>query len=74
MPLNDDKKKETAEAVNNKKDQAVSEIHGANKKAADETRKYEEEQHKTDKSKLDPNANKNVAKGVCSMTVTTAQL
>ena len=63
MPLNDDKKKETAEAVNNKKDQAVSEIHTANKKAADETRKYEEEQHKTDKSKLDPNANKNVAKG-----------
>ena len=63
MPLNDDKKKETAEAVNNKKDQAVSEIHDANKKAADETRKYEEEQHKTDKSKLDPNANKNVAKG-----------
>ena len=63
MPLNDDKKKETAEAVNNKKDQAVSEIHDTNKKAADETRKYEEEQHKTDKSKLDPNANKNVAKG-----------
>ena len=63
MPLNDDKKKETAEAVNNKKDQAVSEIHDANKKAADETRKYEEEQHKTDKSKLDPNANKNIAKG-----------
>ena len=63
MPLNDDKKKETAEAVNNKKDQAVSEMHDANKKAADETRKYEEEQHKTDKSKLDPNANKNVAKG-----------
>ena len=63
MPLNDYKKKETAEAVNNKKDQAVSEIHDANKKAADETRKYEEEQHKTDKSKLDPNANKNVAKG-----------
>ena len=63
MPLNDDKKKETAEAVNNKKDQAVSEIHNANKKAADETRKYEEEQHKTDKSKLDPNANKNIAKG-----------
>lgn len=63
MPLNDDKKKETAEAVNNKKDQAVSEIHDANKKAADETRKYEEEQHKTDKSKLDPNANRNTAKG-----------
>ena len=63
MPLNDDKKKETAEAVNNKKDQAVSEIHDTNKKAADETRKYEEEQHKTDKSKLDPNANKNIAKG-----------
>lgn len=63
MVLSDDKKKETAETVNNKKDQAVSEIHGANKKAADETRKYEEEQHKTDKSKLDPNANKNVAKG-----------
>ena len=63
MPLNDDKKKETAEAVNNKKDQAVSEIHDANKKAADETRKYEEEQHKTDKNKLDPNANKNIAKG-----------
>ena len=63
MALGDDKKKETAEAVNNKKDQAVSEIHDANKKAADETRKYEEEQHKTDKSKLDPNANKNVAKG-----------
>ncbi len=63
MALSDDKKKETAEAVNNKKDQAVSEIHDANKKAADETRKYEEEQHKTDKSKLDPNANKNVAKG-----------
>ena len=63
MPLNDDKKKETAEAVNNKKDQAVSEIHDANKKAADETRKYEEEQHKTDKSKLDPNANRNIAKG-----------
>lgn len=63
MTLSDDKKKETAEAVNNKKDQAVSEIHDANKKAADETRKYEEEQHKTDKSKLDPNANKNVAKG-----------
>ena len=63
MPLNDDKKKETAEAVNNKKDQAVSEIHDANKKVADETRKYEEEQHKTDKSKLDPNANKNIAKG-----------
>ena len=63
MPLNDDRKKETAEAVNNKKDQAVSEIHDANKKAADETRKYEEEQHKTDKSKLDPNANRNIAKG-----------
>ena len=63
MPLNDDKKKETAEAVNNKKDQAVSEIHDANKKAVDETRKYEEEQHKTDKSKLDPNANRNIAKG-----------
>ena len=63
MPLNDDKKKETAEAVNNKKDQAVSEIHDTNKKAADETRKYEEEQHKTDKSKLDPNANRNIAKG-----------
>lgn len=63
MALSDDKKKETAEAVNNKKDQAVSEIHGANKKAADETRKYEEEQHKTDKSKLDPNANKIIAKG-----------
>lgn len=63
MALSDDKKKETAETVNNKKDQAVSEMHDANKKAADETRKYEEEQHKTDKSKLDPNANKNVAKG-----------
>lgn len=63
MTLSYDKKKETAEAVNNKKDQAVSEIHDSNKKAADETRKYEEEQHKTDKSKLDPNANKNVAKG-----------
>ena len=63
MALSDDKKKETAEAVNNKKDQAVSEIHDANKKAADETRKYEEEQYNKDKSKLDPNANKNVAKG-----------
>ena len=48
MALSDDKKKETAEAVNNKKDQAVSEIHDANKKAADEIRKYEEEQELAD--------------------------
>lgn len=41
MALNDDKKKETAEAINDKKYQAVSEINEANKKAADETRKYE---------------------------------
>lgn len=63
MSLSDDKKKETAKAVNDKKDQAVSEIHDANKKAADETRKYAQEQYNKDKSKLDPNANKNVAKG-----------
>lgn len=63
MALNDDKKKETAEAINDKKGQAVSEINEANKKAADETRKYEQEQYNKDKSELDPNANKNIAKG-----------
>ena len=35
MALNDDKKKETAEAINDKKDQAVSEINKANKKASE---------------------------------------
>ena len=63
MPLNDDKKKETAEAINDKKNQAVSEINDANKKASDETRNLENEQYNKDKSKLDPNANKNIAKG-----------
>lgn len=63
MPLKDDKKEETARAVSDKKDQAVSEINAANKKASDETRKYEEEQHQTDKSKLEQNAGKNIAKG-----------
>ena len=63
MTLNDDKKKETAEAINDKKDQAVSEINKANKKASDETRNLENEQYNKDKSKLDPNANKNIAKG-----------
>lgn len=63
MPLTDDKKKETAESVTNKKDQAVSETTTANKKASDETRHLEDEQHKTDKSKLEPNAGKNIAKG-----------
>lgn len=63
MALNDDKKKETAEAINDKKNQAVSEIGAANKKATDETRKYEQEQYNKDKSELDPNANKNIAKG-----------
>lgn len=63
MALSDDKKKETAESVTNKKDQAVSEINKANKKASGETRSLEDEQHKTDKGKLDPNANKNIAKG-----------
>ena len=38
MALNDDKKKETAEAVNDKKDQAVSEINKTNEKASDKTR------------------------------------
>ena len=50
MALNDDKKKETAEAINDKKDQAVSEINDANKKASDKTRKYEQEQYNKDKS------------------------
>lgn len=63
MSLTDDKKKETAENVNKKKDQAVSEINMANKKASDATRQYEQEQHETDKSKLEPNAGKNIAKG-----------
>ena len=63
MALNDDKKKETAEAINDKKDQAVSEINEANKKATDETRKYEHEQYNKDKSELDENAGKNIAKG-----------
>lgn len=63
MALNDDKKKETAESVTAKKDQAVSEINAANEKASDETRNLEQEQHETDKKKLDPNAGKNVAKG-----------
>lgn len=63
MSLKDDKKEETARAVSDKKDQAVSEINAANKKASDETRKYEEEQHQTDKSKLEQNAGKNIAKG-----------
>ena len=63
MALSDDKKKETAEAINDKKAQAISEINKANEKAADETRKYEQEQYSKDKSKLDPNANKNIAKG-----------
>lgn len=63
MALNDDKKKETAEAINDKKDQAVSEINDANKKASDKTRKYEQEQYNKDKSELDPNAGKNIAKG-----------
>ena len=63
MALTDDKKKETAESVNNKKDQAVSEINAANEKASSETRGLEDEQHKTDKSKLDPNAGKRIAQG-----------
>lgn len=63
MGLSDNKKKETAEEVNKKKDQAVSEINAANEKASDETRDLEKEQHDTDKSKLDTNAGKNIAKG-----------
>lgn len=63
MALNDDKKKETAEAINDKKGQAVSEIDAANKKAADETRNLEQEQRNRDKSEFDDNAGKNIAKG-----------
>lgn len=63
MPLTDNKKEETAEDVNKKKDQAVSEIDAANEKASNETRGLEKEQYSTDKSKLDPNADKNIAKG-----------
>ena len=63
MALSDDKKQETAESINNKKDQAVSEINDANKKAADETRSLAQEQYNKDKSKLEPNAGKNIAKG-----------
>lgn len=63
MALTDDKRKETAESVTNKKDQAVSEINAANKKASDETRGLEQEQYDKDKKKLDPNAGKNIAKG-----------
>ena len=63
MALSDDKKKETTEAVNNKKDQAVSEIHDSNKKAADETRNLEQEQYNKDKSELHANEGKNIAKG-----------
>lgn len=63
MALTDNKKKETAENVNKKKDQAVSEINAANEKASNKTRGLEQEQHDTDKSKLDTNAGKNIAKG-----------
>lgn len=63
MPLTDNKKEETAEDVNKKKDQAVSEIDAANEKASNETRGLEKEQYETDKSRLDPNADKNIAKG-----------
>ena len=63
MALNDDKKKETAEAINDKKDQAISEINDANKKASDETRNLENEQYNKDKSELDENAGKDIAKG-----------
>lgn len=63
MALNDDKKKETAEAINDKKDQAVSEIKTANEKASDKTRSLEQEQYNKDKSELDENAGKNIAKG-----------
>ena len=63
MALSDDKKQETAESINNKKDQAVSEIHDANKKAADETRSLAQEQYNKDKSELHANEGKNIAKG-----------
>lgn len=63
MALSDDKKKETAESVTAKKDQAVSEINAANEKASDKTRSLEQEQYDKDKSELEPNANKNIAKG-----------
>lgn len=63
MGLSDNKKKETAEEVNEKKKQAVSEINEANEKASNETRGLEQEQYDKDKSKLDTNAGKNIAKG-----------
>ncbi len=63
MVLNDDKKKETAESVTAKKDQAVSEINTANEKASSETRGLEQEQRNRSKSEFDPNAGKDIAKG-----------
>ena len=63
MVLSDNKKKETAEEVTRKKDQAVSETHAANEKADKKTRELETEQHETPKETLDPNAGKNIAKG-----------
>lgn len=63
MALYDNKKAETEKEVNDKKDQAVSEINEANKKASDETRSLEQEQYNKDKSELEENAGKNIAKG-----------
>lgn len=63
MALDDDKKEETARAVNDKKYQAVSEINKANEKASDETRNLEEEQYNKDNTDLYPDADKNIAKG-----------
>lgn len=63
MALYDNKKTETEKEVNDKKDQAVSEINEANKKASDETRRLEQEQYNKDKSELYENAGKNIAKG-----------
>ena len=63
MALYDNKKIETEKEVNDKKDQAVSEINEANKKASDETRSLEQEQYNKDKSELEENAGKNIAKG-----------
>lgn len=63
MGLYDNKKAETEKEVNDKKDQAVSEINEANKKASDDTRSLEQEQYNKDKSELEENAGKNIAKG-----------
>lgn len=63
MALRDDKKKETAEEVTGKKNQAVSETNTANDSAENKTRELEKEQQNRSKTDLDPNAGKDIAKG-----------